>query len=777
MSKFALPTVVAFVVCGVPALGATVTWTGLGPDDNWNTSANWSNPPGNPPTFSDDAIVGAPAPAVVNVNGIVLTLAVDASGEIDMLGGNDLLIQGGALSNFGEIVVNSDQADALSTIVFNAATTISGDGKVVLNKPFTPGSPPFTFDKGATIESAYQINHGASHTIEGTGQINATLLNEGTVRAMNPAGAAILKLILGTNQQFNENLFASSASGTLQIESTLITQGKLGRILADTGGVTLNGTKIIGGTIESLSGGVFSVVGSSGARLRDVLNEATVNAGVFLGIEGSGFTNNGTINGGTIRFDDTMTLDGTGEIVLSNGNLQTLSTAVLTQDVDHSIRGKGTLSAELINNGVIEASPPAGSPTPILTLSGGPKTNNHIIRALAGTVVDVASSQTIDQDPGNGRLIAQDGVVQFNTGTSLNGGRVEATGAGRVEVRGTVTFTDVTVEGALNVRAQPTVTLTVEGSTLTNNGLVTVNPQLANTHHTILFDGATSMSLAGNGVIDLNHDAYRAKITVATGKTLTHEVGHKITGNGEINGSLVNLGVIEGDSSSNLIDINGTLSGTNTLKNVRINGTHSIGLGSVYAVQTLGTYELADTATLEVEIGGTNLNLFDSMTGQTVTIDGTLEIEQIDPGGGVFQPQLGDTFEIVNATSVTGMFDSVNITGLNPALTYQVLYAANSVTLEAVRKYSADFDFDGDVDDADRATWEVGFGTSSGAVHMNGDADEDGDIDAFDYLAWQQQVGSGLGPLVAAAAVPEPSALTLLSSLALAGLLSRRRHP
>lgn len=765
---------VAWMFCGVPVLGATVTWTGLGGNDNWNTSANWSNPPGNPPNFMDDAVVGLPTPTVLNVDGLVSTLDVQDGGLINMLAGNDLTIVNGVLSNFGQIVVNSDAMDELSSIGFSNSTTISGKGKIVLNKPYSPGLPGFFPPEGATIESSSQVNQNSSHTIEGTGRINATLFNEGTVRALNPGGGSTL--VLGTNQQFNENLFTSSSSGTLAVLSTLITQGAAGRIVADTNGVSLDGTHIIGGTLESISGGQISVVGTNGARLENVLNEATVNAGTFLGIEGSGFTNSGIINGGTIRFDDSMTIDGTGSIELNNGNLQTLSPTVLTQDVDHTISGKGTISAELVNNGVVEASTSTSSG--ILNLTTSSKTNNNIFRATSNATLIVESSVTITQDPNSGRIIAADGTVQFNSGTGVDGGRVEATGTtGRTEVRGSVTFTDVTVEGALNVRAQPTVQLTIHGASLTNNGLITVNPQFANTFHTILFDGDTSMSLSGTGQIDLHHDEHRAQITVATGKTLTNELGHEITGNGQINGEIVNLGEIAGDSPSELIDINGTLSGTNNLENVRINGTHSIGLGSVFAVPTFGMYELADAATVQFEIGGTGINSFDTLFGQTVKLDGTLSLEQVDTGGGVFQPQLGDTFKIIDAVTVTGTFDDIVVAGLDPALWYEVHYDPNSVTLEAVRRYSADFDFDGDVDNDDLAKWQAGYGTGSGAAHMDGDADEDGDVDGEDFLAWQQQFGSGLGPLGAATSVPEPTTALLLCLGALSfGRRSRRLH-
>ncbi len=78
----------------------------------------------------------------------------------------------------------------------------------------------------------------------------------------------------------------------------------------------------------------------------------------------------------------------------------------------------------------------------------------------------------------------------------------------------------------------------------------------------------------------------------------------------------------------------------------------------------------------------------------------------------------------------------------------------------------ADFDEDGDVDSADEALWEIGYGTTSGAVHGDGDADTDFDVDGNDFLIWQRQFGFPLSPAIGSAStfpVPEPPGFTLLS--------------
>ncbi len=79
----------------------------------------------------------------------------------------------------------------------------------------------------------------------------------------------------------------------------------------------------------------------------------------------------------------------------------------------------------------------------------------------------------------------------------------------------------------------------------------------------------------------------------------------------------------------------------------------------------------------------------------------------------------------------------------------------------------ADFDLDGDVDAFDLGLWQIGFGTTIGAVIANGDADFDDDVDAFDLGLWQINFGqSNLNP--------EPTTLTMF--LALGACVRRPRR-
>ena len=85
---------------------------------------------------------------------------------------------------------------------------------------------------------------------------------------------------------------------------------------------------------------------------------------------------------------------------------------------------------------------------------------------------------------------------------------------------------------------------------------------------------------------------------------------------------------------------------------------------------------------------------------------------------------------------------------------------------------SADFNASNGVNAADLALW-----TSADPLALTADADHDGDSDGSDFLLWQQQFGAqALAAEAAAAHVPEPTTLALLSSLILMRRV-RRQSP
>ena len=119
--------------------------------------------------------------------------------------------------------------------------------------------------------------------------------------------------------------------------------------------------------------------------------------------------------------------------------------------------------------------------------------------------------------------------------------------------------------------------------------------------------------------------------------------------------------------------------------------------------------------------------------------------------------------------------DSLQFRGFADAVIYfdDLFYDPSAIFVPSI---DGDFNGDGQVNAADFAAWQAGYGTATGATLANGDANSDGDVDGDDFLTWQQNFGTGTGNLTDANAVPEPSAIALLLSL-LGCLLIARRKP
>lgn len=105
-----------------------------------------------------------------------------------------------------------------------------------------------------------------------------------------------------------------------------------------------------------------------------------------------------------------------------------------------------------------------------------------------------------------------------------------------------------------------------------------------------------------------------------------------------------------------------------------------------------------------------------------------------------------------------------------------------SVQITVPAADSADFDQDGDVDNADFMAYQRNIGANNGVrpVLDAGDADFDGDVDGADGLIWQSQYGTGVGAAATLSVrVPEPTAWLIAlacSALLLAGRRSTWRN-
>ena len=138
----------------------------------------------------------------------------------------------------------------------------------------------------------------------------------------------------------------------------------------------------------------------------------------------------------------------------------------------------------------------------------------------------------------------------------------------------------------------------------------------------------------------------------------------------------------------------------------------------------------------------------------TVAANGLLATLTIDTTG-----LSGGTFPLL-LTGVAPSLGGFN-TSLSNAVGAAIPLSITNGLLKIAPGFTADFNENGTVDAADLGLWQNGYGTTGGAVHLQGDATGEGDVDGTDFLIWQRQFGAS-SSLSTLTTVPEPATLPLL---------------
>jgi T5SS/PEP-CTERM-associated repeat protein/autotransporter-associated beta strand protein len=436
---------------------------------------------------------------------------------------------------------------------------------------------------------------------------------------------------------------------------------------------------------------------------------------------------------------------------------------------------------------------------------------------------------------GTGALTIESGGHVFNTVGEIG---VNSAGSGTVSVNGTDSHWNNAVEVVVGRRGAGTLKITDGGRVTVRNGFGNlVLASEANSLADLYIGGGGGSGVvnaravsggAGSSAIVFNHnDAAYAFGPELTGRLAVHHIGSGFT-------SLTRAATYSGDTvvragtlllpqgrsgggdvtvSGGHLDVTGNLiAGSET---VRLEGgaitadTISLAGGGAFhflggtlhadlftgdltnqggvlapgspAGDTLimGNYTQQSAGAMEIEIGGEGMgSLYDfvNVTGSAL-VGGELNLALIDG----FVPTSSQTFHVLNANSILGVFDNAGngqrvstADGLGSFLiNYGVgsSFSSNQIVLSGFQpalQFSADFDEDGDVDANDLAQWKGDF-----AANALSDADGDADSDGADFLTWQQQRGSSASGSVAAA-VPEPSVFRMILPIALSGFAAGR---
>lgn len=171
--------------------------------------------------------------------------------------------------------------------------------------------------------------------------------------------------------------------------------------------------------------------------------------------------------------------------------------------------------------------------------------------------------------------------------------------------------------------------------------------------------------------------------------------------------------------------------------------------------------QFAPESTLKLRLGSADRDSYDQLdTSGDITLGGNLEVSEFTPLSGPFEPQAGDRFTLLTASSITGDFASLKLPALTGGLTWYTDRTPTSFTLvAAAASLPGDYSRNGVVDAADYTLWRDSLGQTTGSLAADGDGS--GVIDAGDLTFWQAQMSASL-PQSIATAVPESQALVLV---------------
>ncbi len=564
---------------------------------DFGTASDWST--GTIPGGADAAILDAPgaglytvsvstaqsvstfrtaANATLAIGATTFTVANGTGAGVNLgtvtLGNDATLAFAGALGNSGTIRLNST-GHPTALRVLAAGGSLTGAGSVILSA--NPNNRIVgTLSGGIGTWSVSTLAN--ANTIAGSGLIgtNLSLTNSGVIDATDGAAAATNRALtiatgyigaVGSNTVVNSGLLEATNPHNFAVTGGLILRGvtiaddpTLGVIMANGAHthVDLQSATISGGHLRTLAGGLIHTL-DQGSLLNGTAH-TVFNQGALQVDDATALTLQGVIaNSGVISLaggaDTTRlligiasTLTGGGTLVLSdsaanqiaaNGATGSKGATPSLTNVDNTISGAGKIGDRtgntaagltLINQagGVIDAS---GAKSLTLYTVGVPIVNDGLFEATGkgGLILDR------DTIGGAGRILAGAGSTVFLKDSILQGGTLQTSGAGLIQVDGVSSVLDgsaatVNNQGALSIQGGDALTLK---GVIANSGTITLSSGA--TQAGLLAD-ASGVTLTGGGSVVLLGAAGNSILDGNPGGSLNN-FDNTIVGAGQIGGA------------------------------------------------------------------------------------------------------------------------------------------------------------------------------------------------------------------------------------------------
>lgn len=523
-TRLAAGAAVILTMLAGTAAGQTASWvTAL--DGDWENAANW-DVNDVPNAVGESALLGLLGQYTVfftssrTIDALSITNP-DATLEINP--SRTLSLGAAMLQNDGTIWINPTGSVFDSKLSLLNTASITGSGTILLGAASGGGS--FADARLEAAAPSAVVTIGPDQTVRGNGQLTGIgFINEGLIIADDPAGPGI---------QLNAPVTQTGA-GRIDVTNGVVSTGPL--------------ASLTGGEIFGAGGGSFRVT-SSPSDMSDVLLNAS------LGIEGG----------------DTLLLAGplenNGTITINDNS--TVFNSILSFDASTAISGAGTIQMQT-NGSADDAQIRANGVTGTLGAGQAVIGSGQIqgtITLLGSMTADHPSTDLVIQDTvsGSGVLRAVgDGRLAFSSAT-VSGLTLETTDNGIVAAEnGSTDASDVVNTGNMGIAGGGT-TLSLVGD-LTNNGLLTIN--YTNTVFNGILRFNADAAILGNGDIRMitSGSLGDAQLVASDGFTGTLGAGQTLAGSGQIDGTIVNLGVINGDDPAATLEILGDVTGPGVVR-------------------------------------------------------------------------------------------------------------------------------------------------------------------------------------------------------------------
>lgn len=675
--------------------------------------------------LADASLVSVDNAATFDLNGISDRVSSITGGGTIRLGGGTLTVgeESGTTRTFsGRITEDGGFVKRGShTLVLTGNNTYTGST---------------TIREGTlSITSNSQLGDGNLIFTEGTLQVAGNISNTRFTN-INASGTATIDI--AANRVFTQ---AAEMGGS---QSTLLVKRGAGTFIAAVATAdTFSGDILI-------EDGTFNLSGT-GNILRNTTRVTVATPGELL-------VNNA---------EDIGSLAGTGEVVLNeilrvgHDNTSTLFAGTLRGSGGFGKRGNGvmTLATNNIYTGITEID----NGTLQLRFGGRLSDSTDLQIAAGASFVIDQLSDTVGSLSGQGDVVLTNGVLLPTLGIGGSdsdgtfGGQIMGAGDLKKVGSGTQTLTGdwnlfgpVAVEGGTLRFAQ--------GATIEVQDL-TVGANIGNAFHALIEGGGTNVAILGSFFVGMSSNSLvtiRDQAIVSAEGTTTIQSGSLTLDDGTLDNS----------SGSGIAITGGMLQGTGDVIGNLLNRSRLAPGLSAGELSLDGDYTQATNGGLFVELGGTNNSNplafeFDllSITG-TADLAGVLEVSLLED----FLPQAGDTFEIISAANIEGVFTTETLPTL-AGLDWHVGYTPTSVLLSVQNSpLPGDYNADGQVDAADYTVWRDGNSPDSSAAGY--------DVWAENY----DTISAGAASSAATQAVPEPAAVLLLfTSCAAVGAVRRLR--